>query len=63
MVLESVPKSITLKEIQLQTKNYPLLTLIMGELTNNSWHKEQKEVYAHYVNALMSLKCLKINFQ
>ena len=35
MVLESVPKSVTLKEIQLQTKNDSLLTLIMGAIMNN----------------------------
>ena len=59
MVLESVPKSVTLKEILLQTKNYSLLTLIMGAIKNNSWHKAQKEVSAHDVDAFMSLKMIK----
>ena len=59
MVLESVPKSVTLKEIQLQTKNVSLLTLIMGAIKNSSWHKAQKEVSGHDVDAFMSFNMIK----
>ena len=59
MVLESVPKSVTLKEIKLQTNNDSILTLIMGAIKNNSWHKAQKEVSDHDLDALMSFKMIK----
>ena len=59
MVLESVSKSVTLIEIQLQTKNYSLVTIIMGAIKNNSWHKSQKEVSNHDIDAFMRLKMIK----
>ena len=46
---------ILIKRNTTSNKNDLLLTLIIGEIKNNSWHKAQKEVSDHDVDAIIVL--------